>query len=232
LDVKHSILLLEDEKEAADMLANYLEMQDFEVILARDGAEAKELAAGTADKIDLAILDIMVPEVNGIEVCRYLRSHPVLGEIPIIFLTAKDQEHDEILGLEAGADDYIAKPASLKLIATRVKALLRRQPSKSSGWLHFADIYLDTVNFEAIAGTRRLDLTHTEFRILQLLISQPNKIYTRQEILEHISDDQKFVFDRTVDVHVKNLRIKLGESGDTIKTYRGTGYGMNRELTG
>lgn len=232
MDVKNAILLLEDETEAADMLANYLEMHNFEVFLARDGVQAKELIEQKAEKIDLAILDIMVPKLNGFQICGLLREHPVLGSIPIIFLTAKDQESDEIQGLEAGADDYISKPASLKLIEARVRTLLRRQPAKASGWLHFGDIYLDPNNFEIIADNKRIELTHTEFNILKLLISQPNKIYTRQEILEHISDDQKFVFDRTVDVHVKNLRIKLGKSGEYIKTYRGTGYGMNRDMAG
>jgi len=232
VDVKNSILLLEDETEAGDMLANYLEMHDFDVLLARDGNQAIDFINKKSDTIDLAILDIMVPKTNGFEVCGYLRDHPLLSGIPIIFLTAKDQESDEIRGLEVGADDYIAKPASLKLIEARVKTLLRRQPARSSGWLHFGDIYLDPNNFEAIAENKRLDLTHTEFRILQLLLALPNKVYTPQEILEHISDDQKFVFDRTVDVHVKNLRIKLGKAGEAIKTYRGTGYGMNRELAG
>jgi len=232
VDVKNAILLLEDETEAADMLANYLEMHDFEVLLARDGAQAVDIIHQKAEKIDLAILDIMVPKLNGFEICKKLREHPVLSSIPIIFLTAKDQESDEILGLEAGADDYISKPASLKLIEARVRSLLRRQPSRTSGWLHFGDIYLDPHNFEAIANNKRVELTHTEFNILKLLLSQSNKVYTRQEILEYISDDQKFVFDRTVDVHVKNLRIKLGKSGEYIKTYRGTGYGMNRDLAG
>ncbi|AXJ00336.1 DNA-binding response regulator, OmpR family, contains REC and winged-helix (wHTH) domain [Cyclonatronum proteinivorum] len=232
MDVKHAILLLEDEKEAADMLANYLEMHNFEVLQAYDGKQAMEYITQRPDKIDLAILDIMVPSVNGMEICKRMRDNPILASVPIIFLTAKDQESDEISGLEAGADDYIAKPASFKLIEARVKSLLRRQPARSSGWLHFRNIYLDATNFEVQVDNQRVDLTHTEFRILELFLQQPNKVYTRQEILEHISDDQKFVFDRTVDVHVKNLRIKLGAAGEAIKTYRGTGYGMNREMAG
>lgn len=230
MNIKHTILLLEDETEAGEMLASFLELQGFQVKKALDGKQAVEFLQLDPSKIDLAILDIMVPEINGIEVCKHIRSHPVTKEIPVIFLTAKDQEHDEIFGLEAGADDYISKPASLNLISTRVKALLRRQPSRGTGWLHFGTIYLDTQNKEVWANKQRVDLTHTEYSILELLIRQPNRVYTRQEILEHITDSDKFVFDRTVDVHVKNLRIKLETEGELIKTYRGTGYGMNRDL--
>jgi len=232
LNFKHHILLLEDETEASEMLATFLEMQGYAILKAADGNQALEAIEHDPTKIDLAILDIMVPGTNGIEICKTIRKHPVMKEIPVIFLTAKDQERDEIFGLEVGADDYIAKPASLNLIAARVKTLLRRQPSRGTGWMHFGAIYLDTQSKQAWADSKMLDLTHTEFGILELLIRQPNRVFTRQEILEHISDTEKFVFDRTVDVHVKNLRIKLEDHGELIKTYRGTGYGMNREYSG
>lgn len=210
------------------MLANYLQLQQFEVLVAENGNQAEQLLNEHSERIDLAILDIMVPEIDGLEVCAYIREHPVLHSIPIVFLTAKDQEEDEIYGLKAGADDYIAKPASLKLVETRIKTLLRRQPGRNSGWLHVGNIYLDPNNREVLVGQDRVDLTSTEFKILRLMLHQPNKVFTRQEMLDEISDDQKFVFDRTIDVHVKNLRIKLGEAGEIIKTYRGTGYGMDR----
>lgn len=210
------------------MLANYLQLQQFDVLVAENGTQAKQLLNEHSERIDLAILDIMVPEIDGLEVCAYIREHPVLHSIPIVFLTARDQEEDEIHGLKAGADDYIAKPASLKLVETRIKTLLRRQPARYSGWLHVGNIYLDPNNREVLVGQDRVDLTSTEFKILKLMLHQPNKVFTRQEMLDEISDDQKFVFDRTIDVHVKNLRIKLGEAGEIIKTYRGTGYGMDR----
>lgn len=231
MNIKHTILLLEDEADASELLASFLELQGFQVKKALDGKQAIEYIQQDPSKIDLAILDIMVPGVDGFEVCKHIRSHPITKEIPVIFLTAKDQEHDEIYGLEAGADDYIAKPASLNLITTRVKTLLRRQASKGTGWLNFGTIFLDTQNKEVWVNKDRIDLTHTEYCILELLIKQPNRVYTRQEILELITDSEKFVFDRTVDVHVKNLRIKLDTSGELIKTYRGTGYGMNRDLS-
>lgn len=230
MNFKHQILLLEDETEAADLLHDFLTKQGYRVITANTGTEAMDIIKTDPARVDLAILDIMVPGISGIEICRHIRSHPVMRDIPVIFLTAKDQEHDEIFGLESGADDYIAKPASLNLVGARVKTLLRRQPTKGTGWLNFGQIYLDTQSKEAWADEHRLDLTHTEFSILELLINQPNRVFTRQEILEHISGADKFVFDRTVDVHVKNLRIKLGNLGDMVKTYRGTGYGMNRSM--
>ncbi len=229
-DFKHHLLLLEDETESADMLSGFLEMQEFRVSVAADGDQAIDILKKNPGKIDLAILDIMVPKHSGIEVCRFIRKHPALKSTPVIFLTAKDQERDEILGLEAGADDYVSKPASLNLILARIKSLLRRQSVKGSGWLNMRQVYVNTENREAFLKDQRLDLTHTEYKILELFFRNPARVFTRQEILEHISDENKFVFDRTVDVHVKNLRIKLEEDGELIKTYRGTGYGLNRDL--
>jgi two-component system phosphate regulon response regulator PhoB len=227
---KHTILLVEDEKEPADMLANYLEMEDYEVLVAYDGREAISLIENRADVIDLAILDIMVPHVDGKEICKRIRRHPVLSGIPVIFLTARDKEKDEIEGLELGADDYIPKPASLKLVNAHVESLLRRQQPQHSKWVQYGDLYLDTVGKDLYKKEERIDLTSTEYALAELFFKNPRMVYSRQQILEHIGDDDKFVFDRTVDVHVKNLRLKMGDSSDVIKTYRGLGYGLNRDL--
>lgn len=227
---KHTILLVEDEKEPADMLANYLEMEDYEVLVAYDGREAISLIENRADVIDLAILDIMVPYVDGKEICKRIRRHPVLSGIPVIFLTARDKEKDEIEGLELGADDYIPKPASLKLVNAHVESLLRRQQPQHSKWVQYGDLYLDTVGKDLYKKEDRIDLTSTEYALAELFFKNPRMVYSRQQILEHIGDDDKFVFDRTVDVHVKNLRLKMGDSSDVIKTYRGLGYGLNRDL--
>ena len=227
---KHTILLVEDEKEPADMLANYLEMEDYEVLVAYDGREAISLIENRADVIDLAILDIMVPHVDGKEICKRIRRHPVLSGIPVIFLTARDKEKDEIEGLELGADDYIPKPASLKLVNAHVESLLRRQQPQHSKWVQYGDLYLDTVGKDLYKKEDRIDLTSTEYALAELFFKNPRMVYSRQQILEHIGDDDKFVFDRTVDVHVKNLRLKMGDSSDVIKTYRGLGYGLNRDL--
>jgi len=212
------------------MLANFLEIEDYNVLIAYDGREAVSFIEKRADEIDLAILDIMVPHIDGKEICKRIRKHPVLAGIPVIFLTAKDKEKDEIEGLELGADDYIPKPASLKLVKAHVESLLRRQQPQNSKWIQYGDLYLDTVGKDLYHKEKRIDLTSTEYALVQLFFQNPKMVYSRQQILEHIGDDDKFVFDRTVDVHVKNLRLKMGDSSDVIKTYRGLGYGLNRDL--
>lgn len=227
---KHTILLVEDEKEPADMLANFLEMEDYDVLVAYNGKDAVSLIENRADVIDLAILDIMVPFIDGKEICKKIRRHPVLSGIPVIFLTARDKEKDEIEGLELGADDYIPKPASLKLVKAHVESLLRRQQPQHSKWIQYGDLYLDTVGKDLYRKEERIDLTSTEYALAELFFKNPKMVFSRQQILEHIGDDDKFVFDRTVDVHVKNLRLKMGESSDVIKTYRGLGYGLNRDI--
>jgi len=227
---KHTILLVEDEREPADMLANFLEMGEYNVLTAYDGKEALEYIEKQAGEIQLAILDIMVPHVDGKEICRVIRKHPILSEIPVIFLTAKDKEKDEIEGLELGADDYIPKPASLKLVKAHVDSLIRRQQPQNSKWIQYGDLYLDVNGKDLYHKEQRVDLTSTEYTLVEMFFQNPKVVFSRQQILEHIGDDDKYVFDRTVDVHVKNLRLKLGESSDIIKTYRGLGYGMNRDL--
>ena len=226
---KHTILLVEDEIEPAEMLSNFLEMNDFNVLLAHDGNKALELIEKNAGDIDLAVLDIMVPHVNGKEICRIIRKHTVLSDIPVIFLTARDKEKDEIEGLELGADDYISKPASLKLVKAHIESLLRRQNPQNSKWIQHGELFLDTSGKDLYLRDKRIELTSTEYALVELFFQNPKRVYTRQQILEHIGGDDRFVFDRTVDVHIKNLRLKLGTASDMIKTYRGMGYGMNRD---
>jgi DNA-binding response OmpR family regulator len=226
---KQTVLLVEDEIESAEMLANFLEMNEYRVLLAHDGNKALEIIDKYAGDIHLAVLDIMVPHVNGKEICRVIRKHPVLSDIPVIFLTARDKEKDEIEGLELGADDYISKPASLKLVKAHIESLLRRQQPQNSKWIQHGELFLDTNGKDLYLKEKRIELTSTEYSLIELFFQNPKRVYTRQEILEHIGGDDRFVFDRTVDVHVKNLRLKLGEASDMIKTYRGMGYGMNRD---
>lgn len=211
------------------MLTNFLEMNGYSVATALEGNQAVELVDEKAGAIHLAILDIMVPDMNGYEICRYIRNHPVLHDIPVIFLTAKDREEDEIEGLELGADAYISKPASLKLVKAHVETLLRRQHPENANWLQYGEVYLDTEGKELFVEGEKIALTSTEYTLIELLFKNPKQVFSRQQILEHITEDDKFVFDRTVDVHIKNLRLKMGESGKIIKTYRGIGYGVNRE---
>jgi DNA-binding response OmpR family regulator len=228
--LKHTILLVEDEVEPAEMMANFLSMNNYDVLMAHDGHRALEIIDKQSSNIHLALLDIMVPGVDGREICKRIRNHPVISDIPVIFLTAKDQEKDEIEGLELGADDYISKPASLQLIKTRIESLLRRRNPQTSTWIQYGDIYLDTEGKELFKNEERIELTSTEYTILELFFKNPKRVYSRQEILEQISDDERFVFDRTVDVHIKNLRLKMGSAANIIKTYRGLGYGLNREV--
>lgn len=227
---RHTILLVEDEEESAEMLANFLEMNDYEVLVAHEGRRALELIDEHAGEIHLAVLDIMVPNVNGKEICRRIRKHPVLNDIPVIFLTAKDEEKDEIEGLELGADDYIPKPASLNLVKAHIETLLRRQNPQKANWLQYGDVYLDTDAKALYVNDQKVELTSTEYTLIELFFKSPKQVFSRQQILEHITEEDKFVFDRTVDVHVKNLRLKMGEAGEIIKTYRGIGYGLNRDL--
>lgn len=226
----HTLLLVEDEAESAEMLANFLDMQGYRVLTAKDGRKALDLIEEHANEIHLAILDIMVPYVDGKEICSHIRNHPILNDIPVIFLTAKDKEKDEIEGLELGADDYISKPVSLKLIKAHVESLLRRRDPQKANWLNYGNVYLDTQAKEVYKKEQQIELTSTEYTLLALFFQNPKRVYSRQEILEHISGEDKYVFDRTVDVHIKNLRLKLDEESDVIKTYRGIGYGLNREL--
>lgn len=227
---RHTILLVEDEEEPAEMLANFLEMHDYEVLVAHEGNRALELIDEYAGEIHLAVLDIMVPNVDGKEICSRIRKHPVLNDIPVIFLTAKDKEKDEIEGLELGADDYIPKPASLNLVKAHVETLLRRQNPQKANWLQYGEVYLDTDAKELFVENEKVELTSTEYTLIELFFKSPKQVFSRQQILEHITEEDHFVFDRTVDVHVKNLRLKMGDSSDIIKTYRGIGYGLNRDL--
>lgn len=219
------ILLLEDESQSADAMAAFLEHHGFGVAVARDGHEALRLLDIHAERLRLAVLDIMVPGPDGYEVCRHIRNHPALSGLPVIFLTAKVREQDEIDGLRLGADDYIAKPASPALVLAHIHTVLRRRsaPEPKRG------LQVDRKALSATLDGVPLDLTAMEYRILALLAGQPNRVFSRQEILDQIADGERAVFDRTVDAHIKNLRGKLGTHGRRIRTVRGIGYGLKSE---
>lgn len=224
-----TILLVEDEIESGEMLTNFLELKDYTVLWAKDGKKALEHIEEHAHNIDIAILDIMVPYHDGKEICRHIREHPVLADIPVLFLTARDEEVDEIEGLNLGADDYIKKPASLNLIKARIESQLRRANPEKAHWLKYDHVYLDTEAKQMFIDEELIDLTHTEYVIAELFFKHPKIVYSRSDILKHITDEEKYIFDRTVDVHIKNLRLKMKDEEKLIKTYRGLGYGFNRE---
>jgi two-component system phosphate regulon response regulator PhoB len=219
------LLILEDEIQSADTLASFLEHHGYPTTVAYDGHQAIDALSNAPEAFTLAVLDIMVPGPDGRAVCRFIRSHPALRQIPVIFLTARDQEQDEIDGLSIGADDYIPKPASLNLVLAHIKTLLRRRQAESKPFLNIGELLLDpNARSVSLAGAP-VDLTATEYLILHLLMTNPNRVFSRQEILGRISDD-KDIFDRTVDAHIKNLRMKLAHEGARIRTVRGVGYGV------
>ncbi len=220
---------MEDELESGKMLADFLKMNDYNVFWAKDGKEALSIIEDNANTIDLAILDIMVPYIDGKEVCAYIRKHPIINDIPVLFLTARDEEIDEIEGLNLGADDYLKKPTSLNLIKAHVQNKLRRVAPDKANLIQYENVYLDTTAKQMLINGKPIELTHTEYTIAELFFKYPKIVYSRQDILEHISDEDKFIFDRTVDVHIKNLRLKMKDEGKLIKTYRNVGYGFNRE---
>ncbi len=175
---------------------------------------------------DLVILDLMLPDADGLEICKYLKKKDELSSIPIIMLTAKAEETDKILGLELGADDYVTKPFSPKELVARVKVALRRQKQKEdTKKIEIGGILVvDLEKFSVMVEGEKIDLTSTEFKILQLLSSKQGWVFSRDKILDYLWGREKAVLDRTVDVHVKNLREKLGTAGQFIKNMRGIGY--------
>jgi two-component system phosphate regulon response regulator PhoB/two-component system alkaline phosphatase synthesis response regulator PhoP len=168
----------------------------------------------------------MLPDADGIEICKNLKKRSDYSSIPIIMLTAKGEETDRILGLEFGADDYVTKPFSPRELVARVKAVLRRgQKIDESRKFNIGRILtVDTVKHEVSVEGQKIELTSTEFRIIKLFISNKSKVFSRYDILDHLWGDEKIVLDRTIDVHIKNLRDKLGKAGPYIKNIRGIGY--------
>jgi DNA-binding response OmpR family regulator len=232
------ILLLEDEAESAHLLKSFLELNGFTVTHVRTGTEALPLLNVGHDPLDAAILDVMVPELDGLELLQHLRAHPAGVHIPVLFLTARDREQDEIEGLALGADDYITKPASLNRILARLQNLLRRTAEATPVPVIAAvehsplPVRLDIESRLCFVVDQPVELTGTEFQLLHLLLGQPGRVFTRQEILEHISEEGRPVFDRTVDAHVKNLRHKLGHEAELIRTVRGIGYALGHKPMG
>jgi two-component system phosphate regulon response regulator PhoB/two-component system alkaline phosphatase synthesis response regulator PhoP len=177
------------------------------------------------EKPHLILLDLMLPGTDGLEVCRHIRRTEGLAGIPIIMLTARGEESDKVVGLELGADDYVTKPFSVKELVARIHAVLRRPGGgEAARRMVIGPLVIDLDKFEVIAGGAKADLTATEFKILQLLASRPGWVFTRDQILDFLWGQEKAVIDRTVDVHIRNLREKLGEAGSLIKNIRSVGY--------
>ena len=222
------VLVVEDEAALAELLRYNLAAEGYSVSLARDGAEAElELAEQMPD---LVVLDWMLPSVSGIELCRRIRARSPTQSLPILMLTARGEEADRLRGLATGADDYVVKPFSLPELMARVRAILRRAaPERMADVLACGDIALDRTSHRVTRGTREVRLGPTEFRLLEFLLSRPDRVLSRAQLLDGVWGRDKEVDERTVDVHVGRLRRCLirGDEPDPIRTVRGSGYALD-----
>ena len=220
--MKHAnkILIVDDEQDIIEFLRYNLLKEGYEVATAFDGKMAIEVAE--TEMPDLIILDIMMPELDGIETCKALRKKPKFKDTLIVFLTAKDSELYEIEGLEIGADDYITKPIKPKVLISRIKALLRRHKSSELTFVEIKDLQIDIEKYEVKKAGEVLYLPRKEFELLTLLASKPGKVFKREEIYNTVWGPEVIVTDRTIDVHIRKLREKIGDG--YIKTVKGIGY--------
>ncbi len=224
------ILIVDDEKDIRDLLDFNLKREGYRIYKARDGLEALEQAKSR--KPDLILLDIMLPHKDGFEVLRELQKNTKTASIPVIFLTARDNEIDEVVGLELGAEDYVVKPISIRTLVARVKKALRQTSHRNneSSPLSFDDITIDPGSFQVMVGEREVMLTRKEFEILYYLASRPGRVITRQLLLEELWDSNVVVIDRTIDVHIRKIREKIGpEHMRLIETIKGMGYRFKKE---
>jgi phosphate regulon transcriptional regulator PhoB len=221
-----AILVVDDEADLVKVVKYNLEREGWKVQAAGDGASGYEAARRGLP--DLIVLDLMLPGMDGLEVCRKLRAEPRTARIPIVMLTAKGSESDRIVGLEMGADDYLAKPFSPRELVARVKAVLRRvAPAPEAGdesALSVADVQLDPGRHEVSVKGKSVGLTATEFRLLHTLMKRPGQVFSRDRLIDGAIGEDAHVVDRTIDVHVTALRKKLGKAGAMIETVRGVGY--------
>ncbi len=221
---KKTILLIEDEPAIVDVLSYNLAKEGFEVLTATDGLDGLHKAKSALP--DLVILDLMLPGLNGIEVCRELTSNPKTQHIRILMLTARSEEVDEIVGFNVGADDYVTKPFKIKPLIHRIKAALRRTDAPvAAGDVIAADgIELDRGAHSARLDGNLLNLTATEFRILWTLVRQPGRTFSRAELMDSSRGQDANALQRTIDVHIRSLRRKLGRRASLVETVRGVGY--------
>ncbi len=219
---KELIVLVEDEVALHDLLRLHLEKAGYRFeAFAETGPFLKWLKK---TKPNLIILDWMLPDADGLEICRFLKNQDDTKTIPVIMLTAKSEEVDRVLGLEMGADDYISKPFSVRELVARVKAVLRRGKASAVSILKGGSITLDLERHEVWVEEKRVELTAVEFNLLKILLSKKGWVFTRDKLLDLLWSGEKIVTDRTVDVHISNLRSKLGKAGELIRNIRGVGY--------
>lgn len=218
------IAVLDDEPDILELVSLHLRKAGFQV---EGFADATGFYAALGHEVpDLVVLDLMLPDADGIDICRYLRRETRTAAVPIIMLTARVEETDRVLGLESGADDYVVKPFSPRELVARVRAVLRRLEAvrRGEGVVTVGDLSLDPQGFRVTVRGEPVDLTATEFRILEILVRGPHRVFTRDQLIEGVWGYDKPVIDRTIDTHVRNLREKLGSEGEQIRTVRGVGY--------
>lgn len=224
---KETILVIEDEEDIQELVKYNLSKEGYQVTCVGSGEEGVRQA-----KVRLPhqiVLDLMLPGIDGLEVCRILKADPKTQHIPIIMLTAKGEDSDVVAGLELGADDYITKPFSPKVLLARIRAILRRkakQATKDDTVINIHDILIHPGRHEVVAAGQSIELTLTEFQILHLLARRPGWVFGRYQIVNEIRGDNVLITDRAVDVQIVGLRKKLGDRGKYIETVRGVGYRM------
>lgn len=226
--MKHLVMLIEDEEALATLLKYNLEKEGYEVAWEPRGSKA--LAEIEKKSPSVIILDWMLPEMSGVEICKLLRSKPDIKNIPVIMLTAKGEEEDKIKGFTAGADDYVTKPFSIPELMARVRSQLRHAPDliKDTEYV-FEDIHMDLQEKKVTRGGNYIHLGPTEFRLLKMLMETPGKVFSREYLLKTVWGDNIYVESRTVDVHIRRLRKSLNQFGpDYIRTVRATGYSMDK----
>jgi DNA-binding response OmpR family regulator len=223
------ILLVDDEANLREMIRVYLEQEGFQVVEASNGRDA--LFAARHEKPDLIILDWMMPEMNGSE---FIRAHNKESQTPVIMLTARVDDHDKIIGLELGADDYVTKPFNVRELTARIRAVLRRaNKTTESDVLRVSDIELDRASVTVTVALEKVELTKTEFELLAALMSAPGKVFSRLDLLDHVSGDAYEGYERTIDVHIRNLRTKIEpdpKNPKYVETVYGMGYRFAKEM--
>jgi DNA-binding response OmpR family regulator len=222
-----TIAIIDDEPDIVELISINLTKAGFKTKKFLDGNTFLVYLKGEIP--DAIILDLMLPDTDGFEICKYMRKEEKYSAIPILMLTAKSEETDKVLGLELGADDYVTKPFSPRELIARIKAILRREgDSTKTSKIKLADILeIDLQKYETYVKGTKIELTSTEFRILKLLSGRKGWVFSREQILDYLEVHEKGVLDRTVDVHIKNLREKLSDAGKFIKNIRGIGYKLD-----
>ena len=222
---KAKVLIVEDDRALAEVLQYNLNNAGYESLSSTDGQDA--LNQARLKLPDLVVLDLMIPVIDGLEVCKRLRAAPETRDTPILMLTAKGEETDQVVGFSVGADDYVVKPFSVKILMERIKSLLRRSEKNKSGAgdvTTLNGITIDRIRHRVTVHGKHVELTPSEFRLLNTLILQPGRAFDRSELIDSALGGDALVLERTIDVHIRSLRKKIGDENDFIQTVRGIGY--------